>query len=334
MAGSTIEIGVRELGAAAAVVAEAAELTRRVQETMVSGSLAKGDKSPVTVGDFAAQALVAYRLGEFFPDAQLIGEENAASLREPANSGILEQVTKFVNEFLPGITAADICELIDRGAGEPTAEFWTLDPIDGTKGFLRGDQYAIALAYIVGGQVQAGLLGCPELENATQPRPGGEGTLMVARRGSSTEFTVLLEDDETQTARASQCVDPADARLLRSVESGHTNIDGIDQFAATLGITAAPVPMDSQAKYAVLAAGGGEMLLRLLSPDRPNYREKIWDQAAGSLVIEMAGGRVTDLNGKPLDFSHGRELTANRGVLATNGPLHDAALAALRQIGA
>ena len=84
--------------------------------------------------------------------------------------------------------------------------------------------------------------------------------------------------------------------------------------------------MDSQAKYAVLAAGEGDVLLRLLSPSRPDYREKIWDQAAGSIVIEEAGGRITDLDGKPLDFSHGRTLAKNRGIVATNGHLHDAVL--------
>ena len=101
-----------------------------------------------------------------------------------------------------------------------------------------------------------------------------------------------------------------------------------------MGVTAPPVGMDSQAKYAVLAAGGGEMLVRLLSTDRLDYREKVWDQAAGSLVVEQAGGRVTDLDGKPLDFGHGRTLATNRGVVATNGLLHDAALAALREIKA
>jgi 3'(2'), 5'-bisphosphate nucleotidase len=97
-----------------------------------------------------------------------------------------------------------------------------------------------------------------------------------------------------------------------------------------LSITAPPVEMDSQAKYAVLASGVGEILLRLLSPSRPDYREKIWDQAAGSIVIEEAGGRITDLEGKDLDFSLGRTLASNRGVLATNGLLHDKLLNALQ----
>jgi 3'-phosphoadenosine 5'-phosphosulfate (PAPS) 3'-phosphatase len=104
--------------------------------------------------------------------------------------------------------------------------------------------------------------------------------------------------------------------------------------ATALGIAVPPVSMDSQAKYAVLAAGQGELYLRLLSPDKPDYREKIWDQAAGALIIEEAGGQVTDLNGKALDFTTGRSLVNNRGILATNRALHPLALQALRQIGA
>ncbi|MHC5543784.1 inositol monophosphatase family protein, partial [Singulisphaera rosea] len=59
------------------------------------------------------------------------------------------------------------------------------------------------------------------------------------------------------------------------------------------------------------------------------YREKIWDHAAGLLVVEEAGGVVTDIDGKPLEFTHGRELVANRGVLVTNGRLHHKVLDAL-----
>jgi 3'(2'), 5'-bisphosphate nucleotidase len=64
-------------------------------------------------------------------------------------------------------------------------------------------------------------------------------------------------------------------------------------------------------------------------PVKRGYREKIWDHAAGVAVIEAAGGRVTDLNGKDLDFGCGEALDANRGVLASNGFLHDAVLAAV-----
>jgi len=92
--------------------------------------------------------------------------------------------------------------------------------------------------------------------------------------------------------------------------------------------------MDSQAKFAVLASGNGDLIVRLLSPAQPDYAEKIWDQAAGCLLVEEAGGEVTDLAGRPLDFRAGRELRRNTGVLVSNHRLHASALEALRQIGA
>jgi 3'(2'), 5'-bisphosphate nucleotidase len=168
-----------------------------------------------------------------------------------------------------------------------------------------------------------------------RPVSGGAGSLLAAGRGQGTWVQSLAEPSGLWSRlHVSNVSDPAQARLLRSVEKGHTDTGGIADLVLELGIKADPVPMDSQAKYAVLAAGGGEALLRLLSPSRPNYREQIWDQAAGSIIVEEAGGRVSDLDGKALDFSQGRTLDANRGVLATNGHLHDALLAGLKQIKA
>jgi 3'(2'), 5'-bisphosphate nucleotidase len=144
----------------------------------------------------------------------------------------------------------------------------------------------------------------------------------------------LNEPIAYERLRVSTITNPAEARILRSFESGHTNVSQIDQFSEALGAEVDPVRLDSQAKYAVLAAGKGELYLRLLSADRPNYREKIWDQAAGSLILDEAGGKISDIDGKPLDFSTGRSLTQNRGILASNGPIHTAALTALAAIGA
>ncbi len=321
---------------AIAAVREAALLTRRVQAEMVTDALTKGDKSPVTVGDFAAQAVVGKRLAEAdLACGVLVGEESAADLRTPDGAATLEQVTHFVQTLHPEATAEQVCDWIDVGAADPSGDYWTLDPIDGTKGFLRGDQYAVALALVAGGQVRLGVLGCPELEQASSAARGGNGSLLVAKRGEGTYCQALtLPADDWRQLRASEISDPAGTRMLRSVEKGHTNLGAIDHLATAMGVAVDPVGMDSQAKYAVLAAGGGEMLVRLLSADRPDYREKVWDQAAGSIVVEEAGGRVTDLDGKPLDFSHGRTLATNRGVVATNGPLHEAALAGLRQIKA
>jgi 3'(2'), 5'-bisphosphate nucleotidase len=60
---------------------------------------------------------------------------------------------------------------------------WTLDPIDGTKGFLRGEQYAVCLALIVDAKVQLGVMGCPNLPVDASKPDGPRGCLFVAVRG-------------------------------------------------------------------------------------------------------------------------------------------------------
>jgi 3'(2'), 5'-bisphosphate nucleotidase len=317
---------------AIAAVREAALLARRIQREMVGSELTKVDRSPVTVADFAVQALVARRLAEQLPGSVLIGEEQADALRLDEGLAMLDQVTRFVRTAVPDATPEEVCGLIDRARGEPPATFWTLDPIDGTKGFLRREQYAIALALIHDGQVELGVLGCPELTDACRPDAGGPGSIIAAARGEATWTQPLAGELELKRLKVSDRREAPAARVLRSVEKAHTNVDEIGRLAAELGVNASPIAMDSQAKYAVLAAGEGDVLLRLLSLSRPDYREKIWDQAAGSIVVSEAGGRITDLDGRSLDFSHGRTLAKNRGILATNGHLHEAVLAALRQL--
>ena len=199
---------------------------------------------------------------------------------------------------------------------------------------MRREQYAVALALVRDGHVELGVLGCPELSESFVSDSNAGGMLIAAVRGGGTWAQPLNGSDEWRRLRVSFHSQSKAATLLRSVEKAHTNTDELGQLHATLKTAQPPVAMDSQAKYAVLAAGAGDILVRLISPSRPDYREKIWDQAAGMIVVNEAGGRVTDLDGKPLDFSHGRTLAKNRGVLATNGHLHETVLAGLRAIGA
>lgn len=311
-------------------VRQAANLMRLIQRETVVSSLTKGDKSPVTVADFASQAMIARELSQAFPEIPLVAEETSSALRSPEGSKTLEQVTYYVNKLIADATADSACDWIDCGGADAGEQFWVLDPIDGTKGFLRGDQYAVALALVEDGLPQIGVLGCPNLREAYIPDLEGPGSLVLAARGQGTWTTSLAENDEQwKQLRVSERSDPAQARILRSFEAGHTNVGQIDELADWLGVQVQPVRMDSQAKYAVLAAGGGEVMIRLLSPDRLEYREKIWDQAAGSIILEEAGGRLTDLSGRPLDFTQGRTLKNNRGVLATNALLHEKVLQGL-----
>ena len=322
----------------------ASRLVKHIQAQTVTPALTKTDHSPVTVADFASQALVGHQLKKAFPQDPLVGEEGSAALQNSEERPTLEQVTAFVAQFLPEATPHMVCDWIDHGSADPARRFWTIDPIDGTKGFLRGDQYVVALALLIDNQVQIGVLGCPQLslqqladmqanDRSSDARLWGlHGTLVIAVRDKGTWVTPLDGSEHFVGLRVSACTQPDQARILGSYEAEHTNQGQVNEFARRLGVKTHPLRLDSQAKYALLAGGQGELLLRLLSPAKPDYREKIWDQAAGSLIIQEAGGKVTDLDGSPLDFSTGRTLKHNRGVLASNGTLHERALETLRSL--
>jgi 3'(2'), 5'-bisphosphate nucleotidase len=313
-------------------VRTAARFVRHIQVNMVVPSMAKQDASPVTVADFASQAVVAAMLDQTFPDDSLVAEEGSQSLKQPEGKETLRSVVQAVSLVRPGADEVRVCEWIDRGMGSSADRFWVLDPIDGTKGFLRGDQYVVALALIQSGRVVVGALGCPGLD-PPNAAPGNLGSAYLAVRGDGA-WVADLEEGFLSQVHVSDRSDPRRARILRSFEAAHTDEGMLDGLASALGCDTPPLRMDSQAKYAVVARGGAELIFRLLSPSRPDYREKIWDQAAGSILVEEAGGRVTDIQGSPLDFTAGRELVNNVGVLVSNGSLHRAAQAALEAVGA
>jgi 3'(2'), 5'-bisphosphate nucleotidase len=164
--------------------------------------------------------------------------------------------------------------------------------------------------------VVLGVLACPNL-----PMEGGAGALLVACRGEGARIVPLAgSDDRGREIRVSDVADTRLARFCESVESGHSDHGHSVKIAGLLGITRPGVRMDSQAKYAAVARGDAEVYLRL--PTRADYREKIWDHAAGLVIVEEAGGKVTDIAGAALDFTCGTTLAKNRGVVATNGTLH------------
>ncbi len=261
--GTMIDLACPEVRFALDVVRRASALCQRVQTGMAMMGLTKSDFSPVTVADYAVQAMAGQMLAEQFPDALLVGEEKADALREASGAQMRGVVAQFVGRVVPGASEDQVCAWIDRGAAEPGGRYWTLDPVDGTKGYLRGGQYAVALALIDQGTVALGVLGCPNLGEQCQPDVCGLGSLLVARPGEGAWHTSLADDQaDFHPLRVSACKDGAAARMLRSFESGHTNAGDIDAIGAKLGVQAEPVLMDSQAKFAVLASGGGELMFR------------------------------------------------------------------------
>jgi 3'(2'), 5'-bisphosphate nucleotidase len=317
-----------ELKFAIETVREAGQLVQRLQQELGGQALSKEDQSPVTVADFASQALVGSQFSRHLPHESLMAEESSQRLR--ADPSTLNRVTEEVSQVHPRTSSAKVCEWIDRGAMPAAYRFWILDPVDGTKGFLRGDQYVVALALIEDGGVTLGAMSCPNLNIDLEPDIGGPGCVVYAQRGQGS--WVQSQDEEPRQLHVSGVEDPSQILLLRSFEEAHTDPRQLKALIEGLGIHKDPVRMDSQAKYALMANGVGDLLFRLVPHNAPGYREYIWDQALGSLIVEEAGGRVTDLHGRDLDFSQAPRLENNVGVLASNGSLHTAALRELELV--
>ncbi len=315
----------REKQIAIEAVIAAAKLCERVRAG-IPAAMEKIDKSPVTVADYGSQAIICKALAEAFPDDPVVGEEDAAQLREPAMTDNLTKVTNYVKELIPDATPAQVMDWIDRGNGKVSPRFWTLDPIDGTKGFLRQDQYAVALALIEAGEVKLGVMACPAFELET----GEVGALFVAVRGEGAQV-VPLTGGEFRPIHVVSAGHLSKMRFVESVEAAHGDQDRQNAVAKAVGFTAPSVRMDSQAKYGAVACGMAALYMRLPSPKMPDYRENIWDHAAGAIVVEEAGGRVTDMYGVPLKFGENVKMVDNRGVIVSNGSIHDAVLQVFRE---
>jgi len=319
-----------ELDVAVKAVLKAAALCRDVQGNLAgAGTLEKKDRSPVTVADFGSQAVILHDLLSAFPEDAIVGEEDARILT--THPDLKEKVGQFVRAHSDITSEHDLIRAVDAGAHGTgrEARYWTLDPIDGTKGFLRGDQYAIALALIEQGKVVLSVLGLPNFQFAAS----GGGSLFYAIAGQGAYgrgIETAHKNLEPAKISTDGLTDPAQARFCESVESAHAAHEEHLKISELIGIAKPPFRIDSQAKYAAVATGKASVYLRM--PRSRDYREKIWDHAAGLLVVEESGGRVTDFSGNPLDFTVGHQLNNNTGILVTNGCLHDRALKAIMKI--
>ncbi len=319
----------KELSVALEAVRKASGLCLKVLNgSSAISSVKKDDRSPVSVADLGSQATVTLYLLERFPGDPVVGEEEAETLRR--HGELKEKVLELVRDVNGAIDEKTLLDTVDYGAKDfdPGKRFWTLDPIDGTKGFLRGDQFAVALALVEDGQVVLGVLGCPNL-SADDSGSGKKGSMLYAVRGMGA-FATPLDGSGKIEVGVDNVAEVASARFCESVEEAHASHDKHRLIAESLGIVAAPCRMDSQVKYAALARGDASIYLRL--PRSLEYREKIWDHAAGAIIVEEAGGKVSDFKGNPLRFNQGRKLVANVGILATNGRLHEKVLRAIADV--
>ncbi|KAJ8599806.1 hypothetical protein CTAYLR_003997 [Chrysophaeum taylorii] len=299
-----------------AAVMRACEMATMVRR----GSMTKPDASPVTVADFAAQAIVLQALRDQFPKDVFIAEETSEALEErlvpeTARAAQIVKVADLLRAIDLGSTGVD-----ENGNSVSARRRWVLDPIDGTKGYLRGEQFCTALALTVDGVPVVSVLGCPNLDSGTYAvAVRGEGAFSFSPRGDTAWHQLRVSD-----ARPG---DPL--RLVEGVSRLHSNHDWSEAAFSRLlrEPPKPPIRLDSQAKALVIAQGKADCFIRLPSS---GYVEKVWDAAPAALLVAEAGGLYTDRRGNPIDFGRGATLDPKvDGIIATTPHLHQPLVDAL-----
>jgi 3'(2'), 5'-bisphosphate nucleotidase len=309
----------------------AAQLCEQVRHGHNLLNQKKADQSPVTVADFGSQAIICQALTTAFPDDTIMAEEDGNLLKTREFASILKQVTQEVTKLGKNTPEEDIIHWINQGKGSISPRYWTLDPIDGTKGYIRGDQYAIALALIEAGRVQLGILACPALPLDPQQPQQNQGVIFLAIRGQGSKM-ISFNGAQNLPIHVSLRADMGEICRIESVESSHSDRNLQNVLDQTLGLTQSLKQMDSQAKYGTVARGEADLYVRIPLKSSNFQPENIWDHAAGAILVEEAGGKVTDLSGKPLDFSLGAKLTQNYGIVVSNGAIHSQVIATLEKV--
>ncbi|RCI15535.1 hypothetical protein L249_3578 [Ophiocordyceps polyrhachis-furcata BCC 54312] len=341
----------RERQVAERAALHAAILTKRVLSSV--SEISKEDSSPVTVADFAAQALLTHLVRSEFPTDRFIGEEGSSALRRDDGLGLrvyelFSSACRRLDDEASSSSVPSRDEMLDlidlggRSHGGSNGRFWAMDPIDGTAAFLRGEQYAVNVALIQDGSEVVGVIACPNLKlqdgaiHESIVDADGLGIMLSAVKGRGTNVIALSPspDDALVPRPLDRLEPPASLDRLHIVDCAIGASSGREvmrRLAASLG---APFPgtdvWSSHVRYAALAIGGGHVLVRI--PSSPEDSSCIWDHAGAQLIFTEIGGRVTDLDGKAIDFTAGRYLSRNRGLVAAQADIHDKVLSLVQDL--
>lgn len=257
----------RELTIAQNLAHEAGRLVVELRGSELGVQMKAGDE-PVTIADHRASELIVARLRAAFPSDPIISEE------------------------LPPATGA-------LGA----RRVWMVDPIDGTKDYIRGgDGFSVMIGLVCDGLPVLGVVRQPTLDRTFFASPEGAGVAI---------------GDKTEPLIVSTIASAAEARLVAS--ASHRTAD-IDRVKTTLGIADEHNIGSVGVKLCLIAMGARDLYVN------PSPKTKVWDTCAPEAILSRAGGRLSDLFGVSIDYS---ELRQPRGLVATNGHIHEEVVAKL-----
>ncbi len=260
------------LGAELVCALELAKLAGREVMKLRGGPLGvemKAGDEPVTIADKRASELIVSGLHGRFPGETVISEELALP-----------------DEKLASLAAG---------------RMWLVDPIDGTKDFMRGDEgFSVMIGLAVAGR--------PVLGVVHQPAVGKTGRTFFATPDGGAH---VVADDTVKPLSVSAVPSAGSERLVAS--ASHRSAD-IDQVKQTLGISDEMNVGSVGVKLSLIAMGVRDLYIS------PATKTKIWDTCAPEAILTAAGGRLSDLFGTAIDYA---ELRHSRGLVASNGHVHD-----------
>ncbi|QPC82560.1 hypothetical protein G4Y79_23205 [Phototrophicus methaneseepsis] len=313
-------------------VRQAAALCREVQHRSFS-SMTKVNQQysePVTIADYGSQAIICRALQQYFPDDAVIAEEAGSQFLAMLNDEQHATVLQLLNTVLDvPVTTDHVVSWLDFGKGVEASRTWVIDPIDGTKGFIAMRHYAIAVGILEDGEPVGGLMAAPGYGDGVSGYDE-DGALFYVRDGKA--YREPLAGGEAEQIAPSQRTDPATLQIVQSFEREHTSKERMLRVFREAGLGEATITdMDSMEKYALIACGDADVLMRL-SRLNSTRRHNIWDHAAGVALVQAAGGRATDLDGSPLRFNEGAIMPNDGMIVTSGGAFHDDLIAATQAL--
>jgi len=272
-------------------------------------SYQKQDDSPVTLADFTTQIYIISRIKELFPNDRIIAEE---SLIDSLDKNIESQIRKCF-QYLHIGEIDDLKEALNY-RGPNSNRQWTIDPIDGTKGYQEGLSYATGIGFIDQSDLIMSVIGIPNYNE---------------------KGLAIFVAEKDQGAKASygnrnfipiKVSKQKDLRSSKMCHSLHYDKPWVMKFAEISGIKNL-VQMDSMAKFCMVADGSADLYIKPMSVTR----SFIWDFLPGDLMVKEAGGIVTDLNLNFLKYKDEKCIISSEGIVASNLILHDEILNIIKQ---
>ncbi|MHA1456022.1 MAG: inositol monophosphatase family protein [Promethearchaeota archaeon] len=190
---------------------------------------------------------------------------------------------------------------------------WTVDPIDGTKGYQKGLSYAIGIGFMINSDPKICTIAVPNYKKFAK-------AIFIAEKDNGSKFAINIS--EFKPINVSPQTLLKQAKMCHSL---HYDEPWVMDFATRAEITNF-VQIDSMAKFCMIANGTADLYIKPMNKNR----SFTWDFLPGILLVQEAGGIVTDLRGNSIELHNDKCVVSAPGLIASNSIIHDDIIAKLK----